>query len=349
MEKFTKLYSGTVAGTGNNNAICLKGGKKYVLESRYKLRAEGECRFKLFFANIIESTGNFRRDTPGSEYVIKKAYAKACGREKEMTFGGSAEKRVLPGEEFSSDEFTLFYDKDEFMELIFEVEAESDILLPSTYESTTRGRVFEDTEAIYTDGHSLRPYFIGIYREFEKTVGFFGDSITQGTSTTEDAYEAWAHRIGNSLSDSVSFYNIGMGWSRAYDAAGGGIFLKKASMCDEVFVCFGVNDIGSGGRKAIDVIADLETIKRELRGVKMRFLTIPPFNFAQKEECERKKVNAYIRKTPEYFDIASVLEDGEEGRIKREFMAGADDPHPNGVAGEAVFNAFLRWRAESEW
>ncbi|MNL65341.1 hypothetical protein D3C87_1896630 [compost metagenome] len=47
------------------------------------------------------------------------------------------------------------------------------------------------------------------------------------------------------------------------------------------------------------------------------------------------------------YDIASVLSQPEpqEHRIKPEYMSGADDPHPNGLAGAAVARDFLKWYA----
>lgn len=347
-------------GTGNNNGIWLTAGKNYGFKGYYKLRAEGENKFTLFFSNSVETTGNFERGRAGGAYTIKRAYA-ALSYDKEnedaicpITFEGSKEKRVSPKEIFSCDEFVFTYDKDGYMVLAFEIEAEEDILLPTTNESASTGRIFEDGKEIYSDNHSFRPCFIGIRRGFEKTVGFFGDSITQGTRTENDAYEAWAHRIALSFPDSISVWNVGMGWSRAYDAAAGGLFLEKAAMCDEVFMCFGVNDIKSGGRKGEEVIADLEAAAALMReknpDIKIYFLTVPPFDL--QEEAERKKVNAYIKAKPdgEFFDIAAVLEDGSDGAVKSEYKVAFDDAHPNGKGGEAVFKSFCEWRKRwMEW
>lgn len=353
MEKITKFYSASVSGTGNNNGITLCKNKKYLFESRYKLRVSGERTFKLFFSNLVETTGNFSRGTLGGEYTIKKAYAslEEDGKGKTdktvITFSGNGEKKVSPGEIFSCDEFLFTYEKDKYMTLSFEVEADSDILLPTTNESATTGRIFVDGEEIFSDGHSLRPIYIGVKKPFSKTVGFFGDSITQGTRTENDKYEAWAHRIGNFLPDDVSMWNIGMGWSRAYDAAAGGLFSEKAAMCDIVFMCFGVNDIKTAGRKGEEIIEDLEKAKSLMEeknpDIKVYFMTVPPFDL--EEENERKKVNEYIRKKceNEYFDIAKPLEDGEDGAVIKEYKADECDAHPNGKGGEAVFEEFKKW------
>lgn len=349
MESFTRYCSATVLGTGCNNAVCIKPHKSYVFTSFYSLRFAGTYMFRLFFSNLVETTGNFERGTPGGKYRIKKACANLWGsaEKTDIFFGGKREKEVFPGEIFASDEFLFTYKKGTQFVLSFEVEAQEEILLPMTNESASTGLIFENGREIFSDGFALRPCFIGIKRDFEKTVGFFGDSITQGTRTGVDCYEAWAHRIGLSMPDSVSMWNVGMGWSRAYDAAAGGFFLERAAMCDEVFMCFGVNDIKSGGRSGEEVTADLERAAKLLReknkNIKIYFMTVPPFDLER--DAQRLKVNEYIKAKPEgtFFDIAAPLE-GKSGRVRAKFKSAPDDAHPNALGGKAVFDSFEKWR-----
>ena len=144
-----------------------------------------------------------------------------------------------------------------------------------------------------------------------------------------------------------------MGWARAYDASLGGIFTKKAAMCDEVFVCFGVNDLRSGGRSAEDVIGDLKKAKELLceanNAIKFYFLTVPPFDTNEYEESQRKIVNEYIRTTENYFDIAACLECDDTGSVAAEYKSSIDDAHPNGLGGLAVLEGFKKWRGEAGW
>ncbi len=357
MKKFTDYYSATVAATGNNGGMNLKENTEYVFKSYYKLRVKGKLPFKLFFINEVETTGNFRAGKMGDGYKITGAYAAFSPdmvTEVDKTpimFNTSYMKRVEPGEWFESDEFDFTYREEGYMVLAFKVETCGRVFIPATNESVTTGLVYENGKEIWFDNFTLRPQFIGVKTEKEKTVCFMGDSITQGTRTSLDKYEAWTHRIGNSLNKNTSFWNIGMGWSRAYDASLDKTFLAKAKMCDEVFVCFGVNDIRSGGRLAHELIADISAIKEKLEkeNVKVRLLTVPPFNMSVFEEEQRKKVNEFIRGTNEYFDIASVLEKDEAGSVKDEYMVNSGDSHPNGVAGKAIFEAFLKWRDENAW
>ena len=359
MEKFTELYSAVVLGTGNNNGINLKGEGQYVFKSYYKLRTKGKNTFTLFYINEVESTGNCRLGKKGDGYEIVSAYA-AFSPDKEIeeditpiTFSKKAGKSVLPGEEYKTDSFEFDYKEDGYMVLSFTVKFEGRAFLPATNECVATGKVFENGKEIWCDNFTLRPCFIGVDKVKTKTVGFFGDSITQGTRTSVDKYEAWAHRIGNSLDESISMWNIGMGWSRAYDAVADATFLQKAALCDEVFICFGVNDIRSGGCEADEVINNLKKTKELLlkrnENIVVHFLTIPPFNMSVFEEEQRKKVNDYIRSTEGYFDIAVCLEADENGTVREEYMVNSDDSHPNGLGGEAVYKGFKIWQEKNAW
>lgn len=359
MEKFTNYYSATVLGCGNNNGILLKSGMEYVFKSYYKLRSEGEDIYKLFFVNRVDSTGNCRAEKFGDGYEICEAYAAySPDKEKEenmvkITFDGKNTKAVKPGEVYSADEFKFTYNPEGYLVLTFKIVTDGRKFLPSTNESASTGRVFENGKEIWWDNFTLRPAFVGIKKEKKKTVAIWGDSITQGSRTVVDAYEAWSHRIGNSMKDDISFWNLGMGWARAYDASLGGVFTQKAAMCDEVFICFGVNDIRSGGRSAEELIGDIEKATKMLKeinpDIKIHLLTVPPFNMTQIEEAQRKKVNEYIKATEGYFDIAACLESDMEGSVKSEYMTNSDDPHPNGAGGLAVFEGFKAWRAQNKW
>lgn len=359
MEKFTRYYSATVLGLGNNNGIYLKPDTEYIFKSYYKLRCDGKEKYRLFFVNRVETTGNCRIGKIGDRYTIKEAYA-AFSEDKlseegktDITFFGKKEKAVDEGEEYSCDEFEFTYDKKGYMVLTFVVKTEGRVFLPSTNESASYGIVYENGKEIWYDNFTLRPAFIGADKRFEKTVGFWGDSITQGSRTGIDKYEAWTHRIGNSLPEQVSFYNIGMGWARAYDACEDGVFIEKAKMCDEIFLCFGVNDIKSGGRKAEDIINDIKLACSKLRennkDIKIHLLTVPPFNMSRFEEAQRQKVNKYIISVNGHFDIAKYLECDNIGEVRREYMAGEDDAHPNGEGGRAVFEGFELWRDRNKW
>ncbi len=354
MKKYTDYYCATVLATGNNNGVVLEENSEYVFKSYYKLRCDGKQTFRLFFINQVESTGNCRIGKKGDSFCIEKAYASlSYDKEKEenitpFTFDGKESKLVGLGERYYSDEFDFDYNKDGYMVLTFVVKTKNRVFLPATNESASTGRIIKNSGEIFSDSFTLRPCFIGVKRDFEKTVCFMGDSITQGSRIPHDSYNAWVHRIGNNTNENIAVWNIGMGWARAYDGAEDGVMVEKAAMCDEVFVCFGVNDLKSGGRNAREIINDLTKIKENIlrrnENATVHFLTVPPFNLTEYEESQRKIVNEFIKGTDDYFDIAYALECDENGNVERRFMTNNDDAHPNSEGGRAIAEHFFNWQ-----
>ena len=76
-----------------------------------------------------------------------------------------------------------------------------------------------------------------------------------------------------------AYWNLGLGYGRAQDAASDSAWLYKAKQCDTVIVCFGTNDVGQG-RSLEQIQADLLTIVTKLKeaGVKVLIQTLLPFN-----------------------------------------------------------------------
>lgn len=345
--KEKSLFSLTVSGCGNNNHCPLAAGEETEFLSWYRVRRHGELKIAIRYFNRIFSTGCGVRDEEGPPFALVGAWlglgkkpSRSPEGEVRLTFGG--EGGIFVTEGFESDRAELFVPEDAWLSVRLRVRAEADCALPSTDESASCG--FRDGRRTL---NVLRPNFIGCEADFRETLLFFGDSITQGTRTRTDKYEAWSHRVGLAAPDGVSVINLGMGWSRAYDAAADGIFTRLAKLADTVTVCFGVNDLKSGGRSGAQIIADLAKTIRLLRennpNVKIILFTVPPFNLEPEQEAQRRAVNDEILGggfDAEVFDFASVLE-GESGRVRPEFMSDPSDAHPNGLAGEAAAKALL--------
>ncbi|MOA48480.1 hypothetical protein D3C78_1712280 [compost metagenome] len=113
-----------------------------------------------------------------------------------------------------------------------------------------------------------------------------------------------------------------------------------------------MNDIGTANRSAEQIIADLASIIGQLRedaaARKLWLFTLPAFNFTGDHEIVWRTVNNWIREHAQVdgvFDIAAVLGQAapDEHLIQEAFMSPHQDPHPNGVAGTAVAEAFLAW------
>lgn len=338
----TLPYSLTVSGTGNNNFILMKKGEEADFLSWYLPRRRGRLDIVIKYFNRIYSTGCSVREKPGGRFTVLAAsvgwgvgVSSAPEAEVSLTFGGKPSVTVTEG--FESDMAELTIPENAWFAVRLKIKAEEDLELPSTDESASSG---------YRNGlrtlNVLRPNFIGCGADFDSTLVFLGDSITQGTRTRADKYEAWAHRTALAMPLSVNVINLGMGWSRAYDAAADGIFLNLAKAGDKVIVCFGVNDIKSGGRTGENIIENLKLIARLLRennpDVEIIQCTIPPFNMTPWQEGQRQIVNRAVLSgeiSPKIFDIASILED-KDGLVRPEYMSSPDDAHPNGRAGKAV-------------
>lgn len=337
-------YSLIASGTGNNNFCNVSGGRETEFVSKYKPRVFGKMNVVLKYFNRIYSTGCGTREQAGEPFLITGAAvgfadAKAKRAEFEVPVTFNSRHSVLVDEGFTSDEISIDIPEGMWLFVRFTVYSEKDIALLSTDESASGG---------YRDGlrtlNVLRPNLILCDRSFDKTLVFLGDSITQGTRTAADKYEAWAHRVAFSLPTDINVLNLGMGWSRAYDAAADTLFLRLAKSADELTVCFGVNDIKSGKRTAAQVCADLKRIIELIKGnnphTRIILFTVPPFNLEPWEEEQRRKVNAEILSGAfdgEVFDFAEILEQADApGRVLPEFMADKSDAHPNGKAGEAI-------------
>lgn len=357
MQEMCGYAQATAAGLCNNNPAYLKRATRYTFVSYYRLRECGAQTFRLWYSNRLDSTGNGIAETPGGTFLIERAYLADGGitpdgtytREVALTFDGEPSKTVAPGEAFWSDDRSFTLEEGHFLAIVFQVStAEERCMLPCTHESETSGYqngVFEPSV--------LRPNFLGYRREVRRRVVFMGDSVTQGVRTRMDAYESWVPRFAAQIPPENSVWNIGLGWSRAYDAELDGAFLAKAKTADVLFLCFGVNDLKSAGRSAEQIITSLRVALYHLRHcghpMEIILMTIPPFDLEPRQETERRLVNEWIlsqKESDTTFDMAAILANPQDPRLMNEaYKSAPTDCHPNGLGGAAVAAALLEdWR-----
>lgn len=343
-------------------------------------RETGRLHIRIWHSNSVDSTWDMGQDAVGGEaggpWRIESAFLGDGGRERDgsadagslvpLTFGGSRSKEVAAGEQFWSDE------------AIVDIAEGHDLVFTWTLSTSGPGKSIPynvegmlasayDAEGHLADQSSLppervseqllvMPSFIGYKKEGARKLVLLGDSITQGVRTEKDAYAYWAARIAEGLGPEYGVWNIGSGWGRAYDAASDGPWLHKAKQGDEVLIVLGVNDIDIGKRSAEEVLRDLNTIVTALRENRpegtILLSTLPPFNFTEEREIIWRTVNIEILNHPpagvdHVYDMARVLSQCEpqDHLIKPEYMSGREDPHPNGLAGAAVAEDFLKWYA----
>ncbi|MBQ7821199.1 MAG: SGNH/GDSL hydrolase family protein [Clostridia bacterium] len=211
---------------------------------------------------------------------------------KSITFNGQCFKDVMPGEFFSTDPIILSFDKDEYLclELTF-----SGKMIPCHEQSLVPAFIKEDSGWTYSR-HMPFPGMIGCDRNIKGRIAYLGDSITQGSGTPLNLYLHWNARLSEKLGDEYAYWNIGLGFGRANDAASDGAWLYKAKQNDVVFVCFGVNDILQGlSEEQIksDLTGIVDYLKKE--GIKVVLQTVPPFDYTGENIEKWKRINEYIK------------------------------------------------------
>lgn len=358
------------------------GGFTRTYRTYMRPRETGHLRLRFWHSNAVDSTwdrgAEAKGGEPGGTWRIAAAYAGDGGTKRDgsvipgsltpFTFAGAAEKEVHPGECFYSDEIELEVAAGHDLVFSWTITAEQpgksvpfnvEGMLATAYDADGHLAGSEAADGFrLSDMLLVLPAFIGYKKKTRKHIVLLGDSITQGVRTAKDNYKYWGARITEGLGPDYDIWNIGSGWGRAYDAAAGGPWLDKAKQADEILIVLGVNDIDIGERSAEELLGDLSAIVSAVKANKpdgiVILSTVPPFNFTEEREKIWRAVNSRIANQPpagvDYvFDIAAVLSEPEPlaHRIKPEYMSNRDDPHPNGLAGQAIAESYLKWHRSS--
>lgn len=357
---FEKYVSNTVIATGSNKY--LREVKNVTYRAWIPVEEYGKFEYAFYFSNTEDST--WERGTrqgyaqkPGGEYEIISAYIYDGGEGFEdepqnktaVTFEGSASKRVASGETFWSD--PVEFDVPEGHYLLWEwtingtdVPAICMTGLTPTYADSGQGFVYANDLPL--------PVLFGCNREVSNTVITIGDSVTQGAETSQNGCEFWAAEISKALGTDTSLWNLGLGHSRASDAALGGDWLKRARYADTVIVAFGTNDIALGkygevgptsSDRIMDALRSITTVLTDA-GCNVILMSSPPFSFTGDMENVRQELNAAMPQLAEenenvhFFDFASVLADPENPSVS---LYG-DHPDDEGCqkAAEALMNEY---------
>lgn len=342
MEFFEKYVSNTYAGSGNQLFFETDGSKIHTGRLFYKISVGGKFSYSLLFSNIIDSTFSdgfvSHKNLICREWKIHSMRIGKCrniefsenieevsmeGENpdvvvsdfKDILFDGKASKNVMPGEFFSTDPVELEFEKGEFLclEITF-----SGRMLPYHEESMLPVFIKDGEKWKYS---KFMPFagMIGCERKPKARIVYFGDSITQGIGVAPNSYLHWNAVLSEKLGSGYSYWNLGIGYGRANDAASGGAWMYKAMHSDIVFVCFGVNDIKQGQseeqiKKDLHCIAD--TLKKA--GKKVIFQTVPPFDYEGENIEKWQRINAFIlteikNKVDFVFDNNEYL--GEKGAL----------------------------------
>ena len=320
MKYFEAFHSNTYAGSGNQFYFEMDEHEIRTGRVFYKISVGGAYNYSILFSNMTDSTyedgTKSHKNLICDSWTIHSARVGKCKSidsakdvinlvmadgDKDsdivvtdffdLSFNGQKSKEVMPGEFFTSDPIKLEYKKDEYLclEITFSgkmIPYHEETLLPVFVK---KGETWEYSKFMPFAG------MIGCDREVKASIAYFGDSITQGIGTDPNTYLHWNALLSEKLGSEYSYWNLGIGYGRANDAASNGAWFYKAKQSDIIFVCYGVNDL-LREQPEEQIKSDLTYIVDTLNkaGKKIILQTIPPFNYQGETIDKWNRINSYI-------------------------------------------------------
>lgn len=295
--------------------------------SYFRSFVSGTYRFSLLYTNIVDSTfadgSHSHKNQLCEEWEIASATVAVtdtadAGTDATtgmpVTFGGCSSLRVMPGAFFTTDPVELTVRAGQYIRVAMTYRG---AMLPCHPESilphfVRRADGWEQT------GMLPVPAMVGCDRSVERRVVFLGDSITQGIGTENNSYRHYPAVCAELLGDSYSYWDIGLGYGRADDAASDGAWLYKARQGDVISVCLGVNDLCRGfdaGQICDSLFKTVSALKQGDRKVLLQ--TVPPFNYTGQirerwETVNRRILHDLSGVADAVFDNTGILGDGDD-------------------------------------
>lgn len=363
MKYFEAYTSNTYAGSGNQFYFSMRDGEVRTGRVFYQISVPGEYNYSILFSNVMDSTyadgSASHKNLICDSWSIHSARVGKCktiaadkdvsemtladedetkeadivvSDFKDITFLGQTSKEVMPGEFFSSDSVKLSFGEQEYLclEITF-----SGKMIPYHEESILPAFVKEDGEWKYS---RCMPFagMIGCDRVVKGRIAYLGDSLTQGIGVPINSYRYWSAVLSQKLGDEYAFWNLGIGYARAHDAASDGAWLYKAKQSDIVFVCLGVNDIlqqQPEEQMKSDLTHIIDVLKQA--GKKIILQTLPPCDCTEADIKKWENINRYIQtvlktKVDAVFDNVPFLRDEKHSHLAKFGL------HPN-EAGYAIW------------
>ena len=319
-----KNFTSNTLAPSSNQSWFLGDDKIHKGRIFYKIFADGNYNYSFMFVNAIDSTYSDGKHSyaniPLDEYQIhslgiyltKELTNDLNENEKiSLSVNDKNAKTVIPKEIFYTDPVNLTCQKNDY--ICLEIEFSGNGKIPYMEEMMIPSFVYENESWTASKRTPLCASIL-CDRPVDKKIGFFGDSITEGIGVANNSYKWWCAQIADLVGEKYSYWDIGIGFGRAHDAASKGSWLEKAKSLDTVTVCFGVNDICQGFSED-SVKKCLYTIVTELKdaGVRVILFTVPPFDYNPEREQIWRNVNSYIKnelsKIVETYDTVSVWGD----------------------------------------
>ncbi len=359
---FEIYQSNSITPSSCNYALKSADGKpeRRTFRGSYKIQQFGELEYKFFFSNNVDSTfsggSHSYRDMPTESYKIISASVGTSKSPaglgkiadfKPLTFDGKAERDVAAQEMFWSDAITVNVPDGYY--LVFEWTVEYTVIAATNSENASCLLYDDSTGRIASAQSAPMPAMIGAKRGNALRVAFIGDSITMGIGAGAGTHKFWAAQITEMAGTDISFWNLGLGYARADDAANSPAWLEKAKNNDVVVICFGVNDINSGPykysgqRTAQQITDDINTIATTCKqaGCDVIIFSTPPYTYSSTAKVQVwKELTVKLKELAEaqgygFFDFAAVLGKPDDPSTP------AYGGHPNVQGCEAVAKAFM--------
>lgn len=363
--EFFKLFSSNTEAGSANRLFFVPETEIFVGRVFYRIAVSGEYCYSLLFSDTIDSTyadgsisscnmtcGGWQihgakvwrlpADSMPQDFtnpaLLQELHA-AVTAPVTLRFEGAFSKNVERGALFACDPFVYTFEKGDYLclEISF-----SGTRIPYHEESVLPCYV-RSGEGWVPSKRLPFPAMIGCDRQVTTRVAYLGDSITQGIGATPNSYRHWSALLSERLGyANRAFWNLGIGYARANDAATDGAWLHKVKQNDIIFVCLGVNDMWRFSEQQIK--SALCTVVDTLRAAHKRIIlqTVPPFDYDAETAAKWRAVNTYIRdtlsqKTDLLFDNVPYL--GISGAAHMAKYGGHPNDEGSAVWAEALYRA----------
>jgi len=299
-----------------------------------------------------------------------------AGSDRPLTFSSLSSLAIPPGAEVYSDPVSLNVDPSHNLAISLYLPGPTG---PITWHATGRQTLYvadgdqaAETGGASFDARTTTPAWyvidgveVAATSADQAAIVTFGDSITDGTNSTQDANNRWpdflARRLAARPANALSVIDEGIAGNRVVSDTP--TYVNALARLDRdvlaqagvkyVTLLEGINDIGqtclgNANASADDLIAGYRQLISQVHqhGLKIFGATMTPFEgaayFCDDGEAKRTQVNAWIRSSGEFdgvIDFDQATRDPAHPTVFRADFDSGDHLHPNDAGYQAMANA----------
>jgi lysophospholipase L1-like esterase len=307
-----------------------------------------------------------------------------AGTMHELTFGGASSVTIPAGGEALSDPVIMAVPEDgDLLISVYTPQPAGPVTYhqvanQTSYVSQAGNHAATESGAAFTQEVTFWPYVsrVDVLGHAKGSVVLFGDSITDGNGSTQNANRRWPDYLADRLiaepgPTRLGVLNAGISSNRLLNSTWNPNALSRldrdvltATGARSVVVMLGINDIGGRPQhhEPSQIIAALGQIAEQVKARGMRAIggTLTPFggssNYTEELEAVRQAVNDYIRHSGTFdavVDFDAALRDPAVPTRLRATYATADMLHPNDAGYRAMAAAVdlkkLDMRPSGQW